>query len=117
MQRVVNSLTRRIKQRAAYAMTRSVGHPTSGLRSWGTKVEDLLARTNMNFLKGRTKTRFSSSSNLFSWFYLDKSEMTLVSMRERVRCEQLIFVQEGQMFKLPVLLLILDTSHGWGFYP
>lgn len=68
-------------------------------------------------MKGRMKTRFFLLLNLFSWFYLDKSEMTLVRTRERIRCKQLIFVQEGQTFKLPVLLLILDTSHGWGFYP
>lgn len=83
----------------------------------GNKRGRCTGETNMNFLKGRRKTWFSSSSNLFSWLYFDKSEMTLVRMRERVRCKQLIFVQEGQTFKLPVLLLILDTSHGWGFYP
>lgn len=115
MQWVVYGLIGEIKQGAAYAVTcweTISGTSFLQLKELGKKIW-----TNMKLLKRRRKTQFFLLLKLILSVLLGQIRNSLVRMRERVRCKQLIFVQKRQTFKLPVLLLMLDTSHGWGFYP
>lgn len=115
MQRVVYGLIRGIKQGAAYAVT--CRETISGTSFLWFKELGKKTWTNMKLLKRRRKTHFFLLLELILLVLLGQIRNSLARTRERARRKQLIFVQERQTFKLPVLLPILDTSHGWGFYP
>lgn len=96
----VRGLARGIKQAAAHAVTCGEGEREYiggtclvRISCWKTKVEDLLGRTNAVILKEWRNKLFSSLFLQHTWFY--KSEIILVRMRKRARCQQYFFYSGG----------------------